>query len=281
MSFHFALHSHSRDLGNFILNPGFIACGKTLVLSLIWIVWLQAQWSKYFEVWRVLGNFVTVHSPYSSTNPPISCCFLKKPALWTFLSLKASQLSFCRVHSMSSQQELLCIWCGTYFFFLHKKTRAILSLLILYVIFFCKQLLQIGLNWETQFSPFKVCANISKDFCWISTNIAQRALALMELSTHWDTKAAQTPFFRSSSVFQPPAQCSVLAWAWGETVNSEEMLKLLSSLDSTAVALAWKSLQEAKAMVCAVQGALAVTHLYLFLSAACASPPRLHSMETV
>lgn len=51
----------------------------------------------------------------------------------------------------------------------------------------------------------------------------------MELSTHWDTKAAQTPFFRSSSVFQPPAQWSVLAWAWGETVNSEEMLKLLSS----------------------------------------------------
>lgn len=46
------------------------------------------------------------------------------------------------------------------------------------------------------------------------------------------------------------------------------MLKYLSSLDSTAVALAWKSLQEAKAVVCAVQGALAVTHFYLFLSAA-------------
>lgn len=30
--------------------------------------------------------------------------------------------------------------------------------------FFCKQLLQIGLNWEIQLSPFKVCANISKDF---------------------------------------------------------------------------------------------------------------------
>lgn len=59
------------------------------------------------------------------------------------------------------------------------------------------------------------------------------------------------------------------------------MLKLLSSLDSTAGALAWESLQEAKAVVCAVQGALAVTQLYLFLSAACASPPRLHSMEIV
>lgn len=46
------------------------------------------------------------------------------------------------------------------------------------------------------------------------------------------------------------------------------MLKYLSSLDSTAVALAWKSLQEAKAVVCAVQGALAVTHFYLFLSTA-------------
>lgn len=101
----------------------------------------------------------------------------------------------------------------------------------------------------------------------------------MELSTHWDTKAAQTQFFRGSSVFQPPAQWSILAWAWGETVNSEEMLKYLSSLDSTAVALAWKGLQEAKAVVCAVQAALAVTHFYLFLSAACASPPQLNSME--
>lgn len=141
---------------------------------------------------------------------------------------------------------------------------------------FLKQWLQIVLNLEIQLSLFWNVCSYQQEFCWISTNIAQE---LIELSTDWDKKAAQTGFFRSTSVFQPPAQWSILAWARGETVNSEEMLKYLSSLDSTAVALAWKGLQEAKAVVCAIQGAFAVTHLYLFLSAACASPPWLNSME--
>jgi len=37
MSFHFPLYGQSRDLDNFILNQGFTAYWKSLVLGLIWI----------------------------------------------------------------------------------------------------------------------------------------------------------------------------------------------------------------------------------------------------
>lgn len=138
MRFHFPLYSHSRDLNNFILNQRFIAYWKTLVLSLIWIAWLQTQWSKYFEVWRVLDSFVTVLVAYSNTKTPHFMLLSNKNLLYESSSAWIHQDSITvgcmqKVHtrSFSVSDVLLCFFC--------KKTWAVLTLTNNPVwVFFCK-----------------------------------------------------------------------------------------------------------------------------------------------
>lgn len=128
MSFHFPRYGHSRDLDNVILNQGFIACWKTSVLSLIWIAWLQTQWSKRFEVWRVLDSFVAVLVALTATPKlPISCCFLTETCFvnlpWPEVIKTQLLLNTCNKFTLgaSLSDVLLCSSC--------KKTWAILTLI--------------------------------------------------------------------------------------------------------------------------------------------------------
>ena len=153
MRFHFPLYCYSRDLNNFILNQGFIAYWKTLVLSLIWIAWLQTQWNKYFEVWRVLDSFVTVLvAPTATPKLSISCCFLTKTCSMNLPQpgvIKTQLLlDVCKKFTPGASLYLMCCFV----FSVKRHEPFLLSQIILYGSFFVSNHYQIGLNWEIQLS---------------------------------------------------------------------------------------------------------------------------------